>query len=110
MRRIVLTVAALLAAACGGDSTGPAPTPTPTQIRLLTGHTAPVTLLAFSPDGKTLASTGTVNLPPQRDGSVRVWDVTAGTQLATVATAGTNALTFSPDGTLLAGASGGDPV
>jgi WD40 repeat protein len=80
------------------------------EIRVLTGHTAPVTVLTFSPDGKTLASTGTMNLPPLRDGTVRVWDVTTGAQLAMVATASTSALRFSPDGTLLAGAANGDPV
>jgi WD40 repeat protein len=72
-------------------------------IKTLEGHTAPVSALAFTPDGLTLASTGTVNLPPGKDGSVRLWDVQTGKQLAVFQTTGTSALTFSPDGTLLAG-------
>lgn len=80
--------------------------------RTLTGHTAPVTRLAFSADGRYLASHGTTNLPPGTDGTVRVWDVNSGTQLASVATSSTGIgeLAFSPDGTMLAGASGGDPL
>ena len=76
----------------------------------LKGHTAPVTSLAFSPNGALLASTGTVNLPPKKDGSVRIWDVKTGQQLAVFKTNGIRHLTFSPDGALLAGAGGGDPV
>lgn len=77
--------------------------------RTLTGHTNRVTVLAFSPDSRTLASTGTVNLQPA-DGSVRVWDAASGSQLATTSTSGINCLRFSPSGTSLAGASGGNPV
>lgn len=77
--------------------------------RTMTGHTNRVTALAFSPDSRTLASTGTVNLTPS-DGSVRTWDVTTGTQLAATATSGTSQLAFTPSGSLLAGASGGDPL
>ena len=72
-------------------------------IRTLEGHTEPVSALAFSPDGVIMASTGTVNLPPGKDGSVRLWDVQTGKQLAVFQTTGTSALTFSPDGALLAG-------
>jgi WD40 repeat protein len=47
-----------------------------TQPRaLLRGHTAPVSCLAFAPDGKLLASGG-------KDGTVRLWDVTAGKEMA----------------------------
>jgi WD40 repeat protein len=77
--------------------------------RTLTGHTNRVTALAFSPDSRTLASTGTVNLQPA-DGSVRLWDVSSGLQLATTSTTGINQLAFSPNGASLAGASGGNPV
>lgn len=72
-------------------------------IKTFEGHTKPVSALAFSPDGKTLASTGTVNLPPEKDGSVRLWDVQTGEQLAVFQTTGTGQLIFSPDSTLLAG-------
>ena len=80
------------------------------ELRVLTGHTRPVTEVAFSADSRFLASSGTVNLPPQVDGSVRTWDASTGAQLATVATPGTAHLAFSPNGAMLAGASGGDPV
>jgi WD40 repeat protein len=79
------------------------------EIKVLEGHTAAVSNLVFSPDGRLLASTGTVNLSP-KDGSVRIWDVASGQQLATFATSGTSQLVFSPDGLMLAGAGGGDPV
>jgi WD40 repeat protein len=76
----------------------------------LKGHTSPVTSLVFSPNGDLLATTGTVNLPPNRDGAVRIWDVKSGNQLAVFKTPGISQLSFSPDGSLLAGAGGGDPL
>lgn len=80
------------------------------ETRTLAGHNNRVTELAFSPDSRYLASSGTVNLPPNVDGSVRLWDLTTGTQVATVATPGTSELRFAPNGSALVGASGGDPV
>ncbi|MFH0760316.1 MAG: WD40 repeat domain-containing protein [Bacteroidota bacterium] len=79
------------------------------EIRTLSGHTQPVTGLAFSPNSQLLASTGTVNLGEPADGTVRLWDVESGTQLAYVETApaGTSQLAFSPDGSILAGPGGG---
>lgn len=79
------------------------------EKRTLSGHTKPVTALAFSPNGQLLASTGTVNLPPGIDGTVRLWNVETGTQINSVETApaGMSQLAFSPDGNLLAGACGG---
>lgn len=61
------------------------------ELRTFSGHTNRVTELVFSPDSRLLATTGTVNLPPG-DGSVKIWDVTTGTQLATTATPGTRQL------------------
>jgi WD40 repeat protein len=80
------------------------------QLLALTGHTAPVTCLAFSPDGNVLVSTGTVNLPPATDGTVRFWDLTKGTEIANVATSGISEFAFNAAGTLVAGASGGSDV
>ena len=64
----------------------------------LTGHTLAVTSVAFSPDGKTLA-TGS------DDSTVRLWDVAARRALGTPLTGHTNSVrsvAFSPDGRTLA--------
>ncbi|MGH9508967.1 MAG: WD40 repeat domain-containing protein [Terriglobales bacterium] len=37
-------------------------------VRTLTGHTAPVTKIVFSPDGRRLASAS-------EDGTIRMWEV-----------------------------------
>lgn len=80
------------------------------EIRTFAGHLNRVTEVAFSPDSRFLASSGTVNLGTPSDGSVRIWDVTTGAQLASAATPGTSQLVFTPDGQMLLGASGGNPV
>ena len=64
------------------------------------GHTALVVGLAFSPDCKTMASTGD-------DYTVKIWDVATGKNLATfkdvpAAWAGMGSPAFSPDGKVLA--------
>ena len=59
-------------------------------------HTALVWSLAFSPDGKTMASGGA-------DNNVVIWDVPTGEDLMTLKHNGAiEALRFSPDGRLLA--------
>ena len=96
----------------------------------LKGHTSPVTTVAFSPDGKRLASTSWNPLDPGTPSEVKVWDATtghellslnggsgarrSGSRMATTTaegmvslnhTGGVQTVVFSPDGKRLASAS-----
>lgn len=66
-----------------------------------TGHTGPVSEVAFSPDGRTLASGGW-------DNSIKLWSVKSGQQLKSLDghTGWVWSLAFSPDGKTLASGSG----
>jgi sugar lactone lactonase YvrE len=66
--------------------------------------------LAFSPDGKTLATADTVVARDDYSNPVRLWDVATRRVRATLTgnTNGVNALTFSPDGTAVATGSAGN--
>ena len=63
------------------------------ERRLLPGHTQPPVALAFSSDGKTLASVA-------ENGQVMLWDVAAGRKTHDWLIAGgpTRSISFSPDG------------
>ena len=73
-------------------------------LATLTNHSVPVTTLAYSPDGKVLAS-GSL------DATVRIWDPAASKQLSVLQGHQKRvvAVTFSPDGKLVASI-GGDGI
>ena len=73
---------------------------TGTQLGVLTGHGKGVTQVAFSRDGRLLASSST-------DNTIRIWDVASRRELRTLTghTANIESMDFSPDAKLLASAS-----
>ena len=69
------------------------------------GHTKGILSVAFSPDGKRLAS-GSI------DGKVKVWDALSGQETLTLKghSDGVNSVAFSPDGKRLASGSADQTV
>jgi WD40 repeat protein len=81
------------------------------QLRPLLGHRGSITALAFSRDGKTLASGSCDVYHPDEEGAVRLWSVPSGGERRLPSKQFRQnifGLAFSPDGTVLA--SVGDPL
>jgi RNA polymerase sigma factor (sigma-70 family) len=74
------------------------------KLHTLTGHTVPIMRLAFSPDGKTLASITGSWLPNDVLGEVKLWDVATGKERVSLKGHPNRMLSvaFSPDGKTLA--------
>src|SRR5688500_8961573 len=79
----------------------PVPSNVKPELVIQAGHTKPINAVAFSPDGRWLASGG-------KDDTIKIWDIATGYVLRTLYahSSNVNALAVSPDGKFLASASG----
>jgi WD40 repeat protein len=83
------------------------------EVRRFVGHVAPIRATAVSPDGRHLATASEtaagIRGQPQKDDSVRLWDVATGREQWRLPTSAWT-LAFSSDGSLLAGGGRDYPI
>jgi WD40 repeat protein len=77
------------------------------EVRALKGHRSFVTCVAYSPDGKRIASGSNPGLP-DHPGELKVWDADTGQEVLPLKghTFGLTCVTFSPDGKRVVSGSG----
>ncbi len=93
-----------LLAFLGNASAGCVSPATNEKERILVGHTVDVKSVAFSPDGKTLASAGYSHDTDRKwAGEIKLWDIASGRERITLrGQKGAAFVAFSPDGRTLA--------
>ncbi len=69
------------------------------ELRLLSGHTGSVKCIAFSPDGKFIASVGNA------DFTLKIWNISDGTCINTINNILETSVAYSPDGKFIASGS-----
>jgi WD40 repeat protein len=74
------------------------------ELRRLIGQTDGITSIAFSPDGKILASGGALNEGMDHSPTIKLWDVRTGKDIRTITghNGGIYSVSFSPNGKILA--------
>ena len=90
--RLAALIGVVMTATAAAQQLGPPHTKRPALV--LSGHTKAVHTVAFSPDGKRLATASS-------DRNVKIWNPSTGALIRTLPDAGGSGIAFSPDGSRL---------